>query len=103
MVMKKFTTDDFARLSFEDRQKVTDWIVSYKFNPEHVAFIEQTNFEDDPILENVKLMVWTLLHHRYIPAEGKVLYIYEQDDFGDLIYAKYAEMEVDDFPWEVIG
>lgn len=101
--MKKFTGDDFARLLPEDRKKVTDWMVRNSFTPEHVAFVEQVHFEDDPILENVNLIVWTLLHHRYISADNKVLYIYEQDDFGDLVYAKYAEMEVDDFPWEVTG
>ena len=100
--MKKFTANDFGMLLPERRKKVTDWMDRHDFVPDQIHFIEQVHYEDDPILENVNLLVWTLINHRYVFADGRVVYIYEQDDFGDLVYSKYAEMETDDFPWEVL-
>lgn len=102
MVMKKFSIDDYVMLSEEQKERVHEWALLRKIPLQHIHCIEQVEFEDDPILSRVNLVVWDLNHHRYITADNEVRYIFETNDSYEFILIKFAEIEVDDFPWDVM-
>lgn len=100
--MKKFTIDSYMKLSEQDKKKVSDWALGHGLSLKNIYFIEQVKYEDDPIMEKVKLIVWDLSHHFYIRSDIDSFTIYETDEFDQTIPVKYAEMEMDDFPWDVL-